>query len=97
MPRPRLRPSWTCPIRSGVAIDMAASSSSSENFANSTSPASAFRPARPCSSERMAFCTDSVNVRPIAMTSPTDCIRVVSCAGTSGNFSNAHRGILVTT
>ena len=38
-----------------------------------------------------------LNVRPIAMTSPTDFIWVVSTGSASGNFSNAQRGILVTT
>ncbi len=33
----------------------------------------------------------------MAMASPTDCMRVPSTSGTPGNFSNAHRGILVTT
>ena len=38
----------------------------------------------------------SSKVRPIAMTSPTDFIDVVSVAGAPGNFSKAKRGILVT-
>ena len=43
------------------------------------------------------FCSDSGNVRPMAMASPTDCIWVPSTPAVPGNFSNAHRGILVTT
>jgi hypothetical protein len=39
----------------------------------------------------------SVNVRPIAMTSPTECILLVSLGERPGNFSKAKRGILVTT
>jgi hypothetical protein len=39
----------------------------------------------------------SVNVLPIAMTSPTECIRVVKRGAAPGNFSKAKRGILVTT
>ncbi len=39
----------------------------------------------------------SVNVRPIAMTSPTECILVESRGAVPGNFSNAKRGIFVTT
>jgi hypothetical protein len=41
--------------------------------------------------------SDSVNVRPIAMTSPTLFIRVVSSSSAPGNFSKANRGIFVTT
>jgi hypothetical protein len=37
--------------------------------------------ARPCSSERSAFCSASVNVRPIAIASPTDFICVPSTPG----------------
>ena len=33
----------------------------------------------------------------MAMTSPTDCIRVPSSGVAPGNFSKAQRGILVTT
>ena len=55
------------------------------------------RPVRPVSSERKAFCRDSWKVRPIAMASPTDFIEVVSVSSAPGNFSNAKRGIFVTT
>jgi hypothetical protein len=55
------------------------------------------RPVRPVSIERSAFCRLSANVRPIAMTSPTDFIEVVSVGSAPGNFSKAKRGILVTT
>ena len=61
------------------------------------SAGSAFEPGPPCSSERIAFCSDSGNVRPIAMTSPTDCIRVPRRSAAPGSFSNAQRGIFVTT
>ena len=54
-------------------------------------------PNRPTSSPRRAFWSDSLNVRPIAITSPTDFIWVVRTGSASGNFSNAQRGILVTT
>ena len=56
-----------------------------------------FRPVRPVSRPRNAFCSDSWKVRPIAMTSPTDFIAVVSVGSAPGNFSKAKRGILVTT
>jgi hypothetical protein len=49
------------------------------------------------SSERRAFWSDSLKVRPIAMTSPTERICVPSSSGAPGNFSNAKRGIFVTT
>ena len=49
------------------------------------------------SNDRMAFWSDSVNVRPMAMASPTDCICVPSTPGASGNFSKAQRGTFVTT
>ena len=55
------------------------------------------KPLRPVSIERSAFCTLSANVRPIAITSPTDFMAVVSVASAPGNFSKAKRGILVTT
>ena len=61
------------------------------------SAGSQLRPRRPCSSERSAFCSDSGNVRPMAIASPTDCICVPSTPVVPGNFSNAQRGILVTT
>jgi hypothetical protein len=38
-----------------------------------------------------------LNVRPIAIASPTDFICVVSASSTPRNFSNAKRGIFVTT
>ena len=55
------------------------------------------RPLLPSSSDRNAFRNDSLNVRPIAMASPTDFICVVSVRSACGNFSNAHRGTLTTT
>jgi hypothetical protein len=51
----------------------------------------------PVSSPRSAFCSDSWKLRPIAITSPTDFICVVRRGSAAGNFSNAKRGILVTT
>ncbi len=54
-------------------------------------------PSAPTSSPRSAFCSDSWKVRPIAITSPTDFICVVSRVFACGNFSNANRGTLVTT
>ncbi len=53
-------------------------------------------PQRSCSSERTAFWSASLKVRPIAMTSPTDFIWVVRVWSASGNFSKAQRGIFTT-
>jgi hypothetical protein len=44
----------------------------------------------------MAFWSASLKVRPMAITSPTDFIWVVSVWSASGNFSNAQRGIFTT-
>ena len=49
------------------------------------------------SSERSAFCSASVKLRPIAIASPTDFMCVVSVLSADGNFSNANRGTLTTT
>ncbi len=49
------------------------------------------------SRERIAFANACWNVRPIAITSPTDFMWVESPSSTPGNFSNAKRGHLTTT
>ncbi len=49
------------------------------------------------SSERIAFCKDSLKVRPIAITSPTDFICVVRVGSAPRNFWKAKRGIFTTT
>jgi len=49
------------------------------------------------SSERIAFCKDSLKVRPMAITSPTDFICVPRVLSAPGNFSNCHLGIFTTT
>ena len=54
-------------------------------------------PYEPISSERSAFCSDSLKVRPIAIASPTDFICGPSSSAAPRNFSNVKRGILVTT
>ena len=48
------------------------------------------------SSARSPFSSASGKVRPIAMTSPTDFMRVPSRGSAARNFSNAQRGILTT-
>ena len=88
-------PIWK--IRSGVATAIAASRSSVLRRTSSPSAGSALSPRRPCSSERRAFCRLSGNVRPMAMASPTDCICVPRMPVVPGSFSNAQRGIFVTT
>ena len=55
------------------------------------------KPVNPVSIEFRAFCSDSKNVLPIAIASPTDFIDVVSVASAPANFSKVNRGILVTT
>ena len=72
-------------------------SCSVDTSSSACSPGSALSPSRPCSRERAAFWRDSANVLPMAITSPTDCIRVPSWSVAPGSFSKAHRGILVTT
>ena len=54
------------------------------------------QPSRPSSSERSAFWNASRKVRPMAITSPTDCMVVPSRSGVPGNFSKAQRGTLTT-
>ena len=49
------------------------------------------------SRERSAFAIDSRNVRPIAITSPTDFMCVERLPSAPGNFSNANLGTFVTT
>ena len=44
----------------------------------------------------MPFCSASLNVRPMAITSPTDFIWIVSVESADGNFSKANRGIFTT-
>ena len=51
----------------------------------------------PSSRLRSALLNASLKVRPIAMTSPTDFIFVVSVSSVPANFSNANRGTLTTT
>ena len=55
------------------------------------------KPYESISSERSAFCSDSLKVRPMAIASPTDFIWVVRTSGVWLNFSKVKRGILVTT
>ena len=45
---------------------------------------------------RIAFCSDSSKVRPIAITSPTDFIALPISRETRSNLVRSHRGILTT-
>ena len=58
---------------------------------------SAPKPACFVSSERSAFWKASLNVRPMAIASPTDFICVPRCGSAAGNFSNVKRGTFTTT
>ena len=80
------RPSCGC----RAASSSASLSSSTHSLAQSNSA-----PGR--SSERSAFWSASVKLRPMAMASPTDFMCVVSVGSAAGNFSNAKRGTLTTT
>ena len=85
---PRRNASSTRSKRSARGVSSRASSSSVS--AGSSASASSSR-------ERIAFANDSRKVRPIDIASPTDFMCVVSVPSAPGNFSNAKRGILVTT
>ena len=77
-------------MRSGPALPISSTISS-------RSVLRSLRPSMPVSSPRSAFWKLSWKVRPMAITSPTLFIWVVSLGSAAGNFSNAKRGILVTT
>ena len=87
----------TWSMRFGVGVPSAARIAFLSSSRPRPSISISSRPVRPVSSPRSAFCRLSWKVRPIAMTSPTDFIDVVSVVEAPGNFSKAKRGILVTT
>ena len=87
----------TCNRRSGVGVPSAARIAFLSSLWPRPSISISSSPVRPVSRPRRAFCNDSWNVRPIAITSPTDFIEVVNVRLAPGNFSNAKRGIFVTT
>ncbi len=99
---PRSSAAATRKMRSGVGTALRATRSSVSMPASGATSVprlsrSGVSPGYPVSSDRRHFCSDSGNVRPIAMASPTDCIIVLSTGDAPGSFSNAQRGILVTT
>ena len=73
-----------------ISSSRAALSSSTHSWAQSNG-------ASLLSSERSAFWSASVKLRPIAIASPTDFMCVVSTGSAPGNFSNANRGTFTTT
>ncbi len=77
-------------MRSGVGVR-----SSSGSFSRVCPCVSS--PAAPISSERIPFCSASLNVRPMAIASPTLCIEKLRRWGVFGNFSKEKRGIFTTT
>ena len=77
-------------MRSGVGV-RSSSGSCSRVWPRVSSPAT------PISSERRPFCSASLNVRPMAIASPTDCMEKLRSCGVFGNFSNEKRGIFTTT
>ena len=62
----------------------------------SSGPAGSGSVSPPVSSARQPLSSASGNVRPIAITSPTDFMRVPSRRSVTRNFSNAQRGIFTT-
>ena len=72
-------------------------SSSRASLSSSTHSWCQSKTASARSSERSAFCSASVKLRPIAIASPTDFMCVVSRGSAPGNFSNAKRGTFTTT
>ena len=84
---------WT--IRPSVGT-FASSMSSSACSRVGSSP-SQWKAAPLRSTERRAFCSASVKLRPRDIASPTDFIVVVRVGSAAGNFSKAKRGTLTTT
>ena len=97
--RPASSACLTWKIRSGVGVRSATRTSSGELLVrrSSASVRPVTHPGRPISSARSPFWNASLNVRPIAIASPTDFICVVRRKSALGNFSNANRGIFTTT
>ena len=89
--------------RSGTPRRMASISSSKRSCAGTSSRArsssvsSGGSTSTSSSLERMALANACLNVRPIAIASPTDCMCVLSRPVAPGNFSKAKRGHLTTT
>ena len=90
---PAISAARTAPRRSRVGV-ISFSRMAGRSFSSAPSQrGSSF----PISSERIPFRSASLNVRPMAIASPTDFIWVVRVRSARGNFSNAKRGIFTTT
>ena len=76
----------TCSSRSGVGVPSAARIAFLSSPRPRPSISISSRPVSPVSSPRSAFCRLSWKVRPIAITSPTDFIEVVSVVRGAGEF-----------
>ena len=90
---PARRAARTEKIRSGRGTRIA----SGLGGAGGEAEGASIQPVRPVSRERRALPNDSANVRPRAITSPTDFIWTPSVVSAPGNFSNVKRGIFTTT
>ena len=93
---PRRSASATYHRRSACGTDSFSRSDPDPSSAPLPAAGGESNPSWPVSRERSAFCSDSLKVRPMAMTSPTDFICVVSEVSVPGNFSKAKRGTLTT-
>ena len=84
-------------IRFGVWPESQPRIVSSEEASSVSGRSISFKPHKPVSIERRAFCNDSSNERPTDIASPTDFMEVDNSATAPENFSKVKRGILVTT
>ncbi len=87
--RPASKARLTWKMRSGVGCRSAAPMVVASSFSSRSSAgvAPTTQPSRSISRARMPFWNASLNVRPMAMDSPTDFICVLSRQSASGNFS----------
>ena len=101
MPHPAAKASRTASRRLALGVrsvfEIASWSKASLDTGTISSRGCSPKPVSPISRPRSAFCSDSLKVRPMLITSPTLFICVVSVASAPRNFSKAKRGILVTT
>ena len=86
-----------CSQKMRSAFGMASLAAISSRVGSLGSLVSKPKPQRPVSSERRAFCRDSLKVRPMLITSPTLFMDVVRRSSARLNFSKVKRGTLVTT
>ena len=89
--------SMTLRRRPSCGVRISSSSASLSSSTHSWCQSKTADPCPPASSDRSAFCSASVKLRPIAIASPTDFMCVVRVGSAPGNFSNANRGTFTTT